>query len=267
MTFSQSILSELQKYLLVSFQVINYVNEDRFSITFGGEDSNSIVMDILIKNDSRLKIILHTGNYAADIIDLIKSADGSRKLLFTKSWEELSSKPCCKIDVSMASVELTPDDFLSRDSGKGSFEIKFQSFPFYDPDDDNRVEVVSAHVNELWAMFLSLIPYTIQGEKEGTQYEKTITKHERNPINRKLCLQLKGYACAVCGMLFEDVYGKIGHNFIEIHHINPVSEMGDDHIVDVINELVPLCSNCHSMAHRRKPPYSIDELKAFYKNK
>ena len=267
MMFSQSILSELQQYFLVSFQLINYVNEDKFSITFGGDDSNSIVMDILIKNDSRLKVSLHTGNYAADVIDLIRSADEGRKHLFVKSWEQLSTKLCCKLAVSMAGVDLTPEDFLTRDLQRGGFEIKFQSFPFYDPDDDNRVQVVSAHVIDLWAMFLSLIPYTIQGEKEGTQYEKTVTKHERNPINRKLCLQLKGYACAVCGILFEDLYGKIGHNFIEIHHVNPVSEMGDDHVVDIINELVPLCSNCHSMAHRRKPPYSIEELKGFYRGK
>ena len=265
MTFSQSILSELQQYLLVSFQVLNYVNDDKFSITFGGDDSNSMVMDIIIKSDSRLKISLHTGNYSADIIELIRNAEDSRKLLFTKSWEQIKNKPSCNIWVSMAGVELTPDEFLTSNLPKGGFEIRFLSFPFYDPDDDNRVQVVATHVCEIWAMALSQIPYTIQGEKEGTLYEKNITKHERNPINRKLCLQLKGYSCAVCGMLFEEVYGKIGHNFIEVHHINPVSEMGDDHVVDILNELVPLCSNCHSMIHRRKPPYSVEELKAFYK--
>lgn len=264
MTFSESILHDLQQHFLVSFQTINYVNEDNFSITFGGDDSNCVVMDIKIQSDSRLKINIHTGNYAADILYLIKTAGESRRLMFAKCWEQLNKKICCKASVYVGERELCIDSFTLSEIPNTKFEIRFESFPFYDPDDGNRTEVVSTHVSDIWTMFLSLIPYTIQGEKEGSAYEKTITKHERNPINRRLCLQLKGYACAVCGIEFEKVYGKIGHNFIEVHHINPVADMGDDHVVDIINELIPLCSNCHSMIHRRKPPYSIEELKKRY---
>jgi 5-methylcytosine-specific restriction protein A len=264
MIFSDSILNDLQQHFLVSFRTVNYVNEDNFSITFDGDESNSVVMDILIKSNSRLKINIHTGNYAADIIELIRNASDSRKLMFIRCWEQLNNRLLCKTSVCVGGNELKIDDFTTYNFPKERFEIKFESFPFYDEDDDNRTEVVSTYVSDIWTMFLSLIPYTIQGEKEGTAYEKTITKHERNPINRKLCLQLKGYACAVCGIEFEKVYGKIGHNFIEVHHTNPVAEMGDDHVVDIINELVPLCSNCHSMIHRRKPPYSVEELKRHY---
>ncbi|MBQ0020901.1 MAG: HNH endonuclease [Bacteroidales bacterium] len=262
MTFSQSILSELQHRFLVAFQIANYVNEDRFAITFAGDDSNSVVMDLLIKSDSRLKLILHTGNYAADILHLMESAADSRKDLFVKYWQQMNNKICCKTKVLIGGKQVEESDFTASDHSWGAFNISFESFPFYDPDDDNRVEVVADHVCNLWAMLLSLIPYTIEGKEEGTTYEKTITTHERNPINRQLCLQLKGYACAVCGLKFEDVYGSIGHNYIEIHHTNPVAEMGENHVVDIVNELVPLCSNCHSMVHRRKPPYSVEELRA-----
>lgn len=261
MILSQSILSELQHRFLVKFQIVNFVNEDRFAVTFVGDDSNSIVMDLLIKSDSRLKLTLHTGNYAVDILHLMESAANSRKGLFVKCWHKMNNKICCKTKVLINGKLIEESEFTSLDYSWEAFNISFESFPFYDPDDGNRIEVVSEHVCDLWAMLLSLIPYTIEGKEEGQAYEKTLTAHERNPINRQLCLQLKGYACAVCGLKFEDVYGNIGHNYIEIHHTNPIADMGSNHVVDIVNELVPLCSNCHSMVHRRKPPYSVEELR------
>jgi 5-methylcytosine-specific restriction protein A len=54
-------------------------------------------------------------------------------------------------------------------------------------------------------------------------------------------------------MNFEDVYGEIGHQYIEVHHLYPVCNMGENYQFDPLDEergLVPLCSNCHSMIHR-----------------
>lgn len=58
----------------------------------------------------------------------------------------------------------------------------------------------------------------------------------------------------------------IGRNFIEVHHIVPVHERKEEYVVDPIKDLIPLCSNCHSMIHRRNPVYSPDELKSMLKN-
>lgn len=267
MNFSQSILRSLEQRFLIGFKVTNYQSEDQFSITFSGEEASSVVMDLLIKSDSRLKLKFRMGNYAANIIHTIQTAEQSRKKLFVGIWNQIMEEPCCNLCVKVNQKDLSQDDFLSSGILYGAFSLEFEAFPFYDPDDDNRLSVVSGFVGQLWTMILAVIPYTIEGEKEGTEYEKTITTHERNPINRQLCLQLKGYACAVCGMKFEDVYGQIGKEFIEIHHTNPVSEMGDSHAVDIVEELVPLCSNCHSMIHRRRPPYSVEELKSLIQNK
>lgn len=68
-------------------------------------------------------------------------------------------------------------------------------------------------------------------------------------------------------MNFYDVYGDIGYHYIEVHHTMPVSLMKPDYVFDVDRDLVPLCSNCHAMAHRRNPPYSVEELKEIIKNK
>ena len=57
------------------------------------------------------------------------------------------------------------------------------------------------------------------------------------------------------------VDGKLGKDYIEVHHTTPVSEMGEGYVVDIDRDLVPVCSNCHSMLHRKYPPYTIKELK------
>lgn len=96
---------------------------------------------------------------------------------------------------------------------------------------------------------------------EGTAYKVQATKYERSPINRMLCLAAKGYNCSVCGMNFEQTYGKLGSNFIHVHHSVPVSHMGNDYLVDPEKELYPVCPNCHAMLHRTNPPMPIEELK------
>lgn len=102
--------------------------------------------------------------------------------------------------------------------------------------------------------------------KEGKEILVTESRYERNPINRSICLESKGYRCSVCGINMEEMYGEIGKGFIEVHHIIPVSEYGEERLIDPLKELVPVCPNCHAMLHKRKPPFSIEELKLFIKN-
>jgi 5-methylcytosine-specific restriction enzyme A len=44
-------------------------------------------------------------------------------------------------------------------------------------------------------------------------------------------------------------YGEIGRDFIQVHHVVPVSELGNGYQLDPVTDLVPLCANCHAMAH------------------
>lgn len=101
--------------------------------------------------------------------------------------------------------------------------------------------------------------------KEGMAYLETSIRYERNPINRELCLENKGYRCSVCGIDMESVYGIPGKQFIEVHHAIPVSSYEHERMIDPLSELFPVCPNCHAMLHRRQPPYSIEELKQLMK--
>jgi Predicted restriction endonuclease len=102
--------------------------------------------------------------------------------------------------------------------------------------------------------------------KEGRISYVHAVGYERNQDARKACIAHYGCKCAICGFDFEKVYGEIGRDFIEVHHIVPIHERKGEYTVDPITDLRPLCSNCHSMVHRRKPVYSIDELKDMLHN-
>ena len=96
---------------------------------------------------------------------------------------------------------------------------------------------------------------------DGALKRVTVNRYERKRVNRTICLHHHGARCKVCNFSFLDEYGEIGYGFIHVHHTVPVSQMGKDYKFDPVNDLVPVCPNCHSMLHRRNPPYSVEELK------
>jgi len=96
---------------------------------------------------------------------------------------------------------------------------------------------------------------------EGATRRISVDAYERNPRARKDCLAHHGSTCAVCSFNFEKVFGSLGKDFIHVHHIRPLGEVGKAYVVDPIVDLIPVCPNCHSMIHRRKPAYSIEEIK------
>lgn len=90
----------------------------------------------------------------------------------------------------------------------------------------------------------------IRSYTEGALQQVSITRHERNAKLRQACLKHYGAVCQICGMDFGKTYGHIGTGFIEVHHIVPISTQEGEHNVDPIIDMIPLCSNCHSMIHR-----------------
>lgn len=75
-------------------------------------------------------------------------------------------------------------------------------------------------------------------------------RYEQSINAREACIAHHGTSCAACGFSFERVYGEIGRDFIQVHHIVPAYEIRSDYQLDPVTDLVPLCPNCHAMAHR-----------------
>jgi 5-methylcytosine-specific restriction protein A len=101
---------------------------------------------------------------------------------------------------------------------------------------------------------------------EGLTKSIRINIYERNPLARKKCIEHYGSKCIVCGFDFEQKYGELGRKFIHIHHVIEISSIGKEYEVDYINDLVPVCPNCHAMLHKKKPALTIDELKKILKD-
>lgn len=97
---------------------------------------------------------------------------------------------------------------------------------------------------------------------EGASDTVLVNAYERNAAARMACIGHFGATCAVCTFDFEYVYGQVGAGFIHVHHLVPLSEIGESYVVDPIKHLRPVCPNCHAMIHRKEPPYSLDELRA-----
>ncbi|RZJ98982.1 MAG: restriction endonuclease, partial [Flavobacterium sp.] len=87
-------------------------------------------------------------------------------------------------------------------------------------------------------------------------------EYRYNSRNRSLIERAKkrlGTNCCVCDFNFIDKYGDYGKDFVEIHHLIPISD--GERKTDIESDLRPVCSNCHRMLHRNKKMLTIQELK------
>lgn len=96
---------------------------------------------------------------------------------------------------------------------------------------------------------------------EGACRSITVNAYERDPGARRACISYHGFSCQTCGFDFEEKYGELGKDFIHVHHIIPLADIREKYVVDPIKDMIPVCANCHSMIHRRKPALTVEELK------
>ena len=106
----------------------------------------------------------------------------------------------------------------------------------------------------------------IKEYKEGMVKKVFINVYERDRKAREKCIKNFGCKCLVCSFDFEEKYGERGKDFIHVHHKIPLSEIGKEYHLNPINDLVPICPNCHAMLHRHKPAISIEDLKEIMLN-
>jgi 5-methylcytosine-specific restriction protein A len=97
---------------------------------------------------------------------------------------------------------------------------------------------------------------------EGARKTVRVNAYERNAKARKACISHFGTRCVVCRFDFESTYGKLGAGFIHIHHLNPLALADGEYELNPIEDLRPVCPNCHAMLHRPEKLLSITELQA-----
>lgn len=90
-----------------------------------------------------------------------------------------------------------------------------------------------------------------------------VNRYERDADARRVCLAFHGTSCAACGLSLETAYGEAGSDVLDVHHVVPPEIVGSGYQLDPITDLVPLCPNCHAMAHHQVAvPRTVPELRS-----
>jgi predicted HNH restriction endonuclease len=111
-------------------------------------------------------------------------------------------------------------------------------------------------------------PFDYEEYVEGPRTKREISFFARNPRLVRDAKERYGAKCMACAFEYEITYPEIGRGYIEVHHLDPISERASnkaDTRLTSLNQVAVLCANCHRMIHRliRKlgHPVSIDEFK------
>lgn len=120
-----------------------------------------------------------------------------------------------------------------------------------------------------------ILTNSVSEEHKYTLYEEkkvhviSTQQIKRSKDARDKCIELKGCKCNICGFDFQAKYGDLGKNYIEVHHIVSIKTLSNSvgyEGTDPQKDLIPLCSNCHSMVHRKNPPYTPEEITKIINN-
>lgn len=99
---------------------------------------------------------------------------------------------------------------------------------------------------------------------EGETLARSHIFRERNRelVQKKKESVLRGtgrLVCEACGFDFAERYGERGEGFIECHHVKALRDLKPGNKTR-LDDLVLLCSNCHSMIHARQPWLDMKDL-------
>ena len=95
---------------------------------------------------------------------------------------------------------------------------------------------------------------------EGAVRSIVVNAYERNPEARRRCIEAHGTCCCICGFDFGEVYGVVAEGYIHVHHLRPLSEIKEEYVVDPVNDLRPVCPNCHAVLHLGGECRGIDDV-------
>jgi 5-methylcytosine-specific restriction protein A len=146
--------------------------------------------------------------------------------------------------------------------GNGTRRIRLRlAVPGYESYDSARLERALAIVDGGGEYRSADEPDPGRTYDEGSVTQVKVNRYERDPRAREACLAHYGYRCQACDLDFGDIYGPLGEGFIHVHHTKELSTVGPGYRVDPVDDLRPLCPNCHAMVHRSSPAMPVEELR------
>ena len=210
-------------------------------------------------------VVLELGSYAGAMLRSIANASAEAKLTF-RAFIGAMRTDGLQVKFALNGVEIGPESTWPAEIGSLAMVVRRRAIVFDRSSDADILGLVDRLMIPAFGMLTSLIgveeiDFESEGLSEGKPYQTLLTRYERKRVNREACLRVHGPVCAACGFEFGRFYGLVGQDFIEVHHVESLADIGEEHPIDPAKDLVPLCSNCHAMAHRQRPAYSVGQLK------
>lgn len=278
MSLSEELRHSLELTYDIPFEVKGFVkdNEPCFEIVPARSHESLFSIHLAYRNGIRLIMEMFPQKYSANMVRAMGAAEDEKKESF-KAFSTIMAREGGKVNFSINENSFDPSYPEKWPTEWNQVALRTTVMPIKltaeeTPDYNNETLKWGKIFTGTVLSLLDIVPVnvvnepddqpdiTLSGYEEGRKIKFLSNKYERNPINRFICLQSKGYRCSVCGFEFEKKYGEIGRGFIHVHHITPVSKMGEGYLVDPIRDLVPVCPNCHAMLHRTDPPLTVEEL-------
>ncbi|MBR4344166.1 MAG: HNH endonuclease [Lachnospiraceae bacterium] len=266
----RAIKEDLQLFYDIPFDVklkMEY-QDPVFTISPYNELEELFEVKIYLRQRIRLIVEIEPQKYSASMMESINKADVGKRAVFLQ-YVELIRRKGAKIEFYINKQPRNVLDEQTWNEAWNSFRIRATQIIDEMTIDNLELELMIDWSRLAVGLLLSLLEIENKEEKqyfEGRVYQVTQNRYERNPVNRELCLSANGYSCKICGFNFEETYGEIGHEFIHVHHIEMVSSFGGEYCLDPVNDMIPVCPNCHAMLHRKTPPYMPEEIREIIKN-
>jgi 5-methylcytosine-specific restriction enzyme A len=173
-----------------------------------------------------------------------RAASGDRTLRVELDFDVLQESPVLPIDelreAPFASVSWTP-----QSSG---VELSAE---------------VAAAIDERWARTTATNVAPLEDAEipsgtfpEGALRRVVVNSYERSERARRACIANHGTRCCVCSFSFAATYGPDFQDFIHVHHLRPVSELGAGYQLDPVEDLRPVRDNMALQADECLPSVS-----------
>ena len=229
---------------------------------------------LVSESPRRLTCELWLDTYAFPLLQDFSSSDDEDRKLFSDSRRALAERGL-NVTVAINSREVSVEEPLPPGPWRN---LEFEAQKFVPKNASGRSGDMRDIIRDVCSLFLCLLEIAEEdgpfvedaelfhqasktlGEVEGRKIVANLTRYERSRKNRRACINHFGASCQICRLDFGQFYGAVGDGYVEVHHRLPVSMMGSAYRLDVVKDLIPVCSNCHRMMHRQWPPLTPEEL-------
>jgi 5-methylcytosine-specific restriction enzyme A len=207
-------------------------------------------------------------NYAAELLAAMENATADQKAAFVTFASSIIQKGA-GLRMTFGHLQADPLHPSEWPSQWSDFEISMEKIGLVlGQGEANDSKQTLPWIASFFGAALALLPLEPVsdaeipiGEAEGQVYYAIVKKYERSRINRAACLEVHGTKCKTCHVELGEEYGSIAEGLIHIHHLIPVSMLGEGYVIDPAKDLVPVCPNCHAVIHQHYPPLDLESVR------